>query len=516
MIVHNHYPDHLTTTLLHRATPAEVGARLASLSRPFALRTDTDDGLMLARDHLGIEPMFYTFDGKQGWVAAPTVGEIFDVLAEPTPRLRETSVVAHINGSAPTPGATFFEGIHSVTPGTLLRLGPHGHEQIVYWDPATISQNNRLELADAAVELRELLYEVIEDQALGAPVAATFSAGLDSTAVMMALAETGADVLAVTWTSPEVPGSEEGDSVRRVAANLGIRLVEIPIHAKSLLPESGIITRRSNPIFSIFDHVWRVVCSRVAAEERRSLFTGFSGEHVFGGWIPAAADLFAAMRWTHLRGYLARCRDDYPSLPSAIRSELLSPLFRQLSPGLWARRRGPVPWLEPTLDELWTEHQRNSMGPPGPPARAQRIARLSDGVIPLLAEDLAAQARPHNVRLHHPLLDRRVVEFALSLPSWLLDDGQAGKLVLGEAVGGVVSDDLVDLDDELPVTIAVEAMRAREEELIALTRDMRAADLGFVSEPILANRVRGFMQREHDDMSFWNTLTLEDWLRRWW
>jgi hypothetical protein len=162
------------------------------------------------------------------------------------------------------------------------------------------------------------------------------------------------------------------------------------------------------------------------------------------------------------------------------------------------------------------ERQVETLGPGLRPGRAARLSGLTSGLISQLSEEMTAQVEQHGVELGHPLLDRRLVEFALSLPSWLLDDGNTNKLVLRQAMRDILPDEVVELENILPGPIARHAIRARADVFLALTRDMRVADLGFVSEPTLAQHVAGFMQEEHDDMAFWNTLTLEDWLRRWW
>ena len=175
-----------------------------------------------------------------------------------------------------------------------------------------------------------------------------------------------------------------------------------------------------------------------------------------------------------------------------------------------------MPWLHPDYHDLWLERQVEALGPGLRPGRADRLSALTDGLISQLSEEMTAQMEPHGVELSHPLLDRRIVEFALSLPSWMLDDGNLNKLVLRHAMRDILPDEVVELEKIPAGPIARRAIRARADTLLALTRDMRAADLGIVSEPVLAENVAGFMQGEHDDMTFWNTLTLEDWLRRWW
>jgi asparagine synthase (glutamine-hydrolysing) len=339
---------------------------------------------------------------------------------------------------------------------------------------------------------------------------------MDSTSVLAALVKSGADVLAVTFTSPDFPEADEAEWVRLTASKLDVPLVELPVTASSLLPEAGIVTRRSTPLFNIFDHMWNTMSHKAAEKGRRMLITGFSGDHLFGGWVRSAADMLLEFRPIRTARYLSHSQPRYPNLLRTLRSEILSPLARQAAPAIWARRQAPVPWLHDDYHDLWQERQIETVGPGLLPGRAERLSRLTDGLISQLSEDMKTQTQPHGVELSHPLLDRRLVEFALSLPSWMLNDGATDKLVLRHAMREILPNEVTELENIPPGPIARQAIRARADTILALTRDMRTADLGFVSEPVLAEHVAAFVRGEHDDMGFWNTLTLEDWLRRWW
>ncbi len=497
--------------------PAEACLLFGRTTKPLSLAAQVDDSWVAVTDHLGVEPLFYSRLKTETWVVAETVEEILQLLPDSDVRLDETSIVGHIAGPyAPGPGSTFFAEVHAVAPGTLVRLTPEGSEETRYWEPEVIGVERNMTPAQAAAELRRLVFEVVADHLPDAPVAATLSSGMDSTTVLAALVESGADVLAVTWTSPDIPQADEAAWARLTASKLGVPLVELPISAGSLLPDAGIVTRRSTPLFNMYDHLWRVTSEKITEEGRRVLFTGFSGDHLFGGWVSPVADMLLALRLTGVARYLSHSRVRYRSLVRALRSEILSPLARQATPGTWARRQRPVRWLHPDYRDLWRERQVETLGPGLRPGRAERLSRLTDGLISQLSEDMTAQTRPQGVELRHPLLDQRLVEFALSLPSWMLNDGNTDKLVLRHAMGDILPDEVVELENILPGPIARQAIRARADAMLALTRDMRAVDLGFVSQPVLAEHVAGFMRGEHDDMSFWNTLTLEDWLRRWW
>lgn len=473
--------------------------------------------MVAARDHLGIEPLFYARSGTQ-WVFAETVEEILDVLPDSGARLNEATVVGHIAGPyAARPDATFFAGVDAVSPGTILRFSRVGTpDPTLWWDPAELSIDRTLTLPKAASRLEALLFEVVADYIPDAPVAVTLSSGMDSTTVLAALVRNAADVTAVVWTSPDSPLVDEAYWARLTAAHFGVPLSEVELDASSLLPEEGIVTRRSTPLVNMFDSVWIETAARVAAEGRQVLFTGFSGDHLFGGRVSPAADLLVSLRVSRLLRYLRTRRDVYPNMAALLRSEIASPLLRQLAPVRWARRRWAVPWLHPERHEQWRERQLETIGPGIGPGRADRLSSVTDGMIAQLSEALEFQVQPNGIELCHPLLDRRIVEFALSLPTWVLNEGHLDKMVLRHAMRGTLPDEVVELDNILPGEIARKAIRARADTLLRLTRDMRTADWKFVDEPTFAEHVAAFMRGDHDDMSFWNTLTLEDWLRRWW
>ena len=499
--------------MLFRGAPSEMAEKLARVDQPFSIWTEGSSGILAARDHLGIAPMYYARGGPDGWTIATTVGEIIDRLPATGSRLDERAIVAHVAGLVPGPHATFFSRIRAVEPGVLMRVTPESIHSTPFWDPNHIEQRKGIELESAADGLRDLIFEVVADHVDDRPVAVALSSGLGSTIVLAALVEADADVEAITWTSPDVPESNEGRWARLVARKLGVELTELQMTVDELLPETGVVTRRSTPRFDPLDHMWRVTAGTVADMGRRALYTGHGADRLFGGRIPAAADLLLALRPGAVREHLARKRIDEPG--AHVRDELLGPIARQIVPGLARRRHKPVPWLDGSRRGVWQAIIRESTVSGMLPGRALRISKLVGGEISQRSEELTAQGRPDDVEIRQPLLDRRLVEFALGLPSWLIDDGRTDKLVLREAMRGVLPDEVIELEEIRSDAVIREAMRTRGSQLLGLAHNTRSADLGYVNEPLLFDRVASFLRGEHDDVSFWNALTLEDWLRRW-
>ena len=119
------------------------------------------------------------------------------------------------------------------------------------------------------------------------------------------------------------------------------------------------------------------------------------------------------------------------------------------------------------------------------------------------------------IDLRHPLLDHRLAEFAVSLPSDQSLRAGERKHIVRNALRGYLPDEVLDRQDKIyPSTIADRGFRERERAKVrGLMTDMRAAELGFVDEKRLRDGYREYLAGR-DNTLFWFAITLEAWLRQ--
>jgi asparagine synthase (glutamine-hydrolysing) len=145
--------------------------------------------LFVARDRLGIKPLYYTIaDGTLIFAS-----EIKAILQHP-------AVQTGLNLSAlsnflslkyvPSP-QTMFEGIHSLPPGCVLTCDPSGVSVQRYWDLSFArSGNGHLNEEGYAEELRALLQECVKMHLRSdVPLGAFLSGGLDSSTIVALMTE---------------------------------------------------------------------------------------------------------------------------------------------------------------------------------------------------------------------------------------------------------------------------------------------------------------------------------------
>lgn len=184
----------------------------------FALYDKKQQCLFLARDRLGIKPLFFSIiDGR-----TLAFGSELKVLkAHPgLPRQLEPQAVEDYFtlGYIPEP-KTIYQGVYKLNPGhtMLLQRGKPVPAQKEYWDiPFTpVDRGSEEELQ---AELFERLREAVEVRMVAeVPLGAFLSGGVDSSAVVAAMAQLQSEPVNTCAIGFDVPQYNETDFARQVA-----------------------------------------------------------------------------------------------------------------------------------------------------------------------------------------------------------------------------------------------------------------------------------------------------------
>lgn len=147
----------------------------------FAVWDEGKRRLFLARDRIGVKPLFYSL--KRG--AIIFASEIKAILEHPcmTPILnREGMAEVFALGPARTPGHGVFEGISELKPGHCMVYDRNGAESRQYW--SLTSHPHEEDFEHTVKHVRELVYDSIKRQLVSdVPLCTLLSGGLDSSAI---------------------------------------------------------------------------------------------------------------------------------------------------------------------------------------------------------------------------------------------------------------------------------------------------------------------------------------------
>ncbi len=206
----------------------------------FALWDERKQLLLLARDRVGIKPLYYVNTG-----AALVFGsEIKSLLIDPSverkvnPRAIDRFLTYYY-----LPGdETLFEGIHKLDPGHYLTVSNGRITKQQYWD-LHFQVSSRYTSFDEAVEaLQTLLRSTVKDHMISdVPVGVLLSGGVDSTGVLRyAVEQTDKRISTFTVGFAKEDFADERPYARLAAEHYGTLHHEITINAKDFydfLPE---------------------------------------------------------------------------------------------------------------------------------------------------------------------------------------------------------------------------------------------------------------------------------------
>jgi asparagine synthase (glutamine-hydrolysing) len=507
-------------SLYHRFGDNAAGYLAGTLS--WALWDSRRRALVVVGDRIGNHSFYLTTLNQRLWLAN-RLEVLLGIPALPR-QLNPRSIVAQITGWVPLEGETFYEYIHKLEPGGWLQLQAEGRRGGRYWqvEPQPVLKLPSDEEYGQA--LRELLFGIIAGHTPAGQAGITLSSGLDSTSVAAAIRQItpATRLTAFCLAAPEVPEADESSISAEVSRFLDIPYV--PIRADRHWPMSsaeGVQTFASTPFLVPFSEQIGEMLAAARQQDLQVVFTGISGDHLFGGNIFAYPDLLLTGRWIELsrqiRYHLPRSSMGY-SLSQIVRRMILSPIRTAYFPGWKMDTTSPAPWLRPSYVDLYREH---FIRPPKVrwmlPGRLARLRMLGQPTLSNAVEAMNRQAESFGVEFRHPLLDHRLIEFAASLPTGQTFRASQRKIIVRNAMRGHLPASVLEMWNKIePSAIFHLGLREREQAKVwRLMTNMRCAELGYVDEFALRQAYQDYLDQKTDNTLFWYTLTLEDWLRRW-
>lgn len=274
--------------------------------------------LVLARDRVGIRPLFVQRDGERLLFGS----EIKAILAvSKQPRAIDPQGLAQtFTFWAPVGDRTCISGVRAVPPGHMLVI-EQGREQLIrYWDWTfgTTDQLSEASFDEAAEELRALLTDAVRLQLRAdVPVGAYLSGGLDSS-IIVSMIRARSDVPLRTFSVGfEDPEFDERPFQQAMVDHLHTEHTSVQCRREDIgavFPR--LITHTEAPILRTAAAPLMILSDHVRSSGFKVVLTGEGADEVFAGY-----DIFKEAK---VRRFWARRPD------SAWRHRLLSRLYPYL------------------------------------------------------------------------------------------------------------------------------------------------------------------------------------------
>ena len=401
--------------------------------------------LLLARDRLGIKPLYYwiTDDGLA------FCSELRSLLAlDRFPRDIDRLAVARYLalGYVPDP-MSIFRGVRKLPPGHILTWDARNGARVErYWNPVR-PENSALDETEAVGELQRLLMEVVGSHLESeVPLGAFLSGGIDSSTVVACMARQMDRPVKTFSIGFEEAGFNEAPDAAIVAAALGTEHTEFIVRpdADRLIED---VARIFDEPFADSSALPTLLVSQLARQHVTVSLSGDGGDELFGGYtrytdMSRRMELRPAALRRAVGAFARRMPHSSPG-----RNRLLD-LSRQrhgrytttmaaalpLQDGGFARANlaAEAGDFEDLLRPLFEESAIRDF--PTQMMLADIMSYLPGDI--LTKVDRTTMATSLEARV--PLLDHKLVEFAVSLPSGLKMRDGTGKWLLRRAVTDLV------------------------------------------------------------------------------
>jgi asparagine synthase (glutamine-hydrolysing) len=401
----------------------------------FAVWDEAHQALFMARDRLGIKPLFYT-NLNPGIVFA---SEVKALLAHPGVRreMNPPAVDAYFElGYIPGPD-TIFSGIRALSPGSWLEYTGRCLSIERYWIP-DFSRNGPVGNEDELLEhLDQRLNDAVKSHLVAdVPVGAFLSGGIDSSLVC-AIAQRHVKEPLQTFTIGFDGGGDERRYARVVAAHIGSNHHEAMVAPNIVAELPRLVKHLEQPLFdnSVLP---TYLVSGAATQPVKVVLSGDGGDEPFGGYewtrralsLPRVPGLWQPVgwQWAYRRGaagLLQRMAYDLTHSADARyqRRVSISPALRfwLYHPEFLTQLQGSLrDSTQHLLDQAPVSDKRDRF------THADLGRYLPEDV--LFKVDRMSMANSLEVRV--PLLDHHLVEWVLHLPFDMRFRSGRGKYLL--------------------------------------------------------------------------------------
>ena len=458
--------------------------------------------LVLLRDRLGVKPLYYAWDGRAFWFGSELKG--LRAFAAWKPEIDRDALGEYLQYGYISAPRSIYRGVSKLLPGHWLELGEVGEPAARrYWAPPADGKplegsEEELERRLEALLAESFRYRMVSD----VPVGVFLSGGLDSSLVAALLQRHGDGDVRTFTIGFEDQAFDESGHARRVARHLGTRHSERVVTAGDM---KDVLTHWADLFDEPFGDASGVptyLVSKLAREDVKVALSADGGDELFWGyshygvvlerhaalarWPQAARRAFSRPLASLDGAALSRLADRLP-LPARLRHGTRRALLERLAKLAVMMPRLEVGTVYDFAMSFWTPWEiaelvgsptvaRERVAGPGPAADQMVHSDLRHYLPDDILVKVDRTTMAAGLEGREPMLDHRLVEFAVRLPMALRRGPLGAKHLLRKVLYKHVPRELLD--------------RPKQGFAIPLARWLRADLAPLIDEYLAPARIR--------------------------
>ncbi len=423
----------------------------------FALWDRGTQTLLLARDRLGIKPLYYGLTSR-GVVfgseikAVLAAGERIDVSMDPA------ALVEYMWYGNSLGERCIYTGIRRLLPGTIGTFSAGKWATEAYWsvaDPVLVRDS----LDEATARVTQLLTDSVRAQLVSdVPIGLFLSGGVDSSALaVLAARELGTSLRTYSVGFDFTGGVNELPVARALATQLGTQHVELRVDGADIIQViHRLVASHDQPFGDAANIPLYLLCEQLHGATK-VILQGDGGDEMFGGY-PRYPLLAKLQRWQPASGLALDVMRRGGAMLSPRRRRFLDAIATHdpaLRMGLLLSQETQREPPTSVLSEVWRERVRGEdpfrryrelyamVGHLDP---AQAMLRTDAAILlpDIFLEKVDRATMAHGIEVRVPFLGAELVDYAMGVPSSLKLHNGESKYLLRRALRGIVPDAILD------------------------------------------------------------------------
>jgi asparagine synthase (glutamine-hydrolysing) len=503
----------------------------------FALWDERNQKLVLGRDRLGIEPLFYCNDGKRFVFGSSLRGLL--TTGSVAKELNHEAVLQYLVYCYNPGDETFFQAVRKLPAGHLLSFDGSGMRLRRYW---------RLNFGDQQIkteeQYREEVLDLIEDairirldpyQSPGI----LLSGGTDSSTIVSLASKLSNKPLQTFSFRCEGRSYDESQYARLIARRHGTKHTEIPYDPDHLPLITRAVQYMDEPFCDVGIEIATYLLGQAAQGRVSYMFSGEGGDELFGGHPVYVADKFAAVvdRFPRvLTGSLVQLLQKIPDSDQKKNFQVKLKRFSyslSFPPELLSHRWRAY-YNPRELQELCTEDFLACCD----------LRQLFDGMLQYSDEtdswDLLSRSlysdyhtlvgfylrrlgllRGFSIESRLPLLDYRLVEYAAKIPSRMKIRGVSDtKYIYKKILDGILPREILYDRPKLGHSVPMKNWLRKDAKLQKWVKEILSESSivkrGFFRSSVVRQLLEEHLSMRHNHSHrLWGLVVFELWLRAW-
>jgi asparagine synthase (glutamine-hydrolysing) len=458
------YQTHCDTeTILHLYE--EYGARCVEKLRgmfAFAIWNRREKTLFIARDRLGVKPLYYVFDDEGNLFFASEIKALLEAKAV-KPELNFNALPDQLANHGTSFDETLFKGVKRLLPGHFL-IWQDGRLKIEkFWDVSFEPKHEEKSDKEFIDEWRELFRKSVELRLMAdVPLGMFLSGGIDSSAICAMMSQMVSEPIKTFSVGFKEREANEFEYARIVAKKFKTEHHEITITPEQYFAElSNLIWHEDEPIgFTASVPLYFV--SKLAQKHVKVVLTGEGSDEILGGYgryqktlaLLKYGEKYEQLTPKFLRGIV---KSGVSTLPNSLNHKLKRTFLTNSADIENLYFDNFAVFSKAMQEKLLTAETKANIAEKNPYVHQQNWLRETDAkdVLDkllyadtktylhelLMKQDQMSMAASIESRV--PFLDHKLVEFTARMPERMKIRGRDTKWILRGAMKGILPEEII-------------------------------------------------------------------------